>query len=404
MRSPSLSSALAVTCLLALSCSAARPAPAPDAPLVAPPVAPGVAPATLARYRALLDEARDKPTGMAFFALAVYAARVGHPQEALDALARLDAMGWTSPPDDSAFPSLATNATYRAIVSRIAAREPIVHTSVPGFVVAERGLGAEGVAYDPATATFYLGSTTTGRIVAVDTAGHARDAARTGLHEVLGLKIGGPEHLLWAASNDDDRAGGDACVVAIAPTTGAVVRRACVTGPDHAMNDLAVTSGGVVYVTDSLSGAVLRLTPGSSRLETVVPAGVLRGSNGIVLAPGDLLLVAHARGIARIDLTTGAMSDVAHDPTSILASIDGMSLRDRTLYAVVGFGRTRIVRATFDADFRRAERVDVLETENPLWDEPTTGAIGPDGFYYIADSQIGSKAAPRETLVLRVAF
>jgi hypothetical protein len=41
-------------------------------------------------------------------------------------------------------------------------------------------------------------------------------------------------------------------------------------------------------------------------------------------------------------------------------------------------------------------------TGTPDWDQPTTGALGPDGFYYVADSQLNSSAAPRETVILKV--
>jgi hypothetical protein len=57
-----------------------------------------------------------------------------------------------------------------------------------------------------------------------------------------------------------------------------------------------------------------------------------------------------------------------------------------------------------DADLTRAEQIDVLETENPAWDEPTTGTLAVDGFYYIADSQLNSTSTARETIVLRIPY
>jgi hypothetical protein len=167
-----------------------------------------------------------------------------------------------------------------------------------------------------------------------------------------------------------------------------------------------VASSGVVYVTDPGSGAVLRLPVGSTQLEPLVPAGRLRGSNGIVLGAADgVLLVAHGRGIARIELSTGSIADVEAPPSPTFVGIDGMSLRDRTLFAIANsYGRPRVSRITLDAALARVERFEVLETENPEWDEPTTGALGPDGFYYVADSQLNSGAAPRPTVVLKLRY
>ena len=47
----------------------------------------------------------------------------------------------------------------------------------------------------------------------------------------------------------------------------------------------------------------------------------------------------------------------------------------------------RIVRIELDSNFKRAERVDVLEANNPLFLEPTLGVIVKDEFFFIANSQ-----------------
>jgi sugar lactone lactonase YvrE len=362
----------------------------------------------MTRLEELRAEVRVHPSGAALYGLAHYAAKLGSADEALDALRRLDGMGWDGGIADEAFPELTRLPAFRTLADSLAAREPVAHESVPGFTIPEPGLHAEGIAYDPERRIFYVSSTTTGRIVSLDASGRVRDIANTGLHEVLGLKVGGPDRLLWAACTDDEHAEGDSCVLAIDPATGRVSRRACIAAPGqgHELNDLAVASTGVAYVTDSSSGAVLRLPAGSTQFETLVPAGRLRGSNGIVLGAGEsVLLVAHSRGIARIDLSTGSVSDVEAPPSATFVGIDGMSLRDRTLFAIANtYGRPRVSRIALDATLARAEHFEVLETENPAWDEPTTGALGPDGFYYVADSQQNSGAAPRPTVVLKLKY
>jgi sugar lactone lactonase YvrE len=349
---------------------------------------------------------RTRPSGAALYGFAAYAARLGQPDEALAALRQLDATAWDGGLADDAFPSLASLPAYRALAASLDAREPSAHKSVPGFVIAERGLHAEGIAYDPGRATFYVGSTTQGRIIGVDSRGSARDVARTGLREVLGLKVGGPDRLLWAACTDDEHPDGESCLLAFDPANGRVLRRACVPGPGRELNDLAVAADGTVYVTDPGTGAVLRLAAGSNRLEAIVPRGRLRGANGIALADDErALLVAHGRGIARITPATGTIVDVEHAPSATFVGIDGMSLRGRKLFAIANtYGHPRVSRIDLDATLERVERFEVVETANPVWDEPTTGALGPDGFYYLADSQMNSGAAPRETVVLKVPY
>jgi sugar lactone lactonase YvrE len=383
----------------------------------APPASAAADPSAV-RLGELRAEIRQRPTGAALYALAYYAAKVGRADEALQALRRLDETGWDGGLADDAFPLLSPLPAYRALSTALAARLPLAHRSVAGFVVLEQGLHAEGIAYDADRGSFYVGSTTSGRILSVDATGRAHDVVQTGYHEVLGLKVGGPDHVLWAACSDDDHPTGDSCAVAVDPETGTILRRACLAGPGHEVNDLAVASDGTVYATDSTSGEVLRLGParskradpnendGPARFEPLVAAGILRGTNGIALgAGGRVLLVAHGRGIARIDLATGALGEVTHPPSAAFVGIDGMALRDRTLYAIANtYGRARVVRIDLDLELARVERFEVLESNHPAWDEPTTGALGPDGFYYIADSQLGSEAPPRETIVLKLPY
>jgi hypothetical protein len=74
-------------------------------------------------------------------------------------------------------------------------------------------------------------------------------------------------------------------------------------------------------------------------------------------------------------------------------------------------GQHRIIRLHLKKDSRAVERLEVLEANNPLFDEPTLGVLVRDSFYYIANSQWGSvdekgQLAPpeklREPVILKV--
>jgi hypothetical protein len=63
----------------------------------------------------------------------------------------------------------------------------------------------------------------------------------------------------------------------------------------------------------------------------------------------------------------------------------------------------RVVRFFLSRDVRRVERHEVVEANNPLFDEPTLGALVGDTFYYVANSQWGAvdrkgRLAPAEKL------
>ena len=67
----------------------------------------------------------------------------------------------------------------------------LLQTSAPGtvaFRIADPELIPEGIAYDPATKTFFVGSTYKRKIVAVDAAGKTRDFTKEGQDGTFGFK------------------------------------------------------------------------------------------------------------------------------------------------------------------------------------------------------------------------
>lgn len=69
-----------------------------------------------------------------------------------------------------------------------------------------------------------------------------------------------------------------------------------------------------------------------------------------------------------------------------------------------GVAPQRVVRLRLTSDLKRVERLEVLEANNPLFDEPTLGAVVKDNFYFIANSQWGlvdekGQLGPAEKLV-----
>lgn len=62
------------------------------------------------------------------------------------------------------------------------------------------------------------------------------------------------------------------------------------------LNDVAVDASGDVYVSDTSADALFRLPGGEGRYERVAAPGSLRGPNGLLAAPGGVLLVAGWEG------------------------------------------------------------------------------------------------------------
>src|SRR5262245_28904920 len=88
-----------------------------------------------------------------------------------------------------------------SVLSAPCAADQPGNTPSIAFVLQDRELIPEGIAYDPSSRTFFVGSTYERKIVAVDADGRARDFTsekQDGLWGLVGMKVDAPRRLLWA--------------------------------------------------------------------------------------------------------------------------------------------------------------------------------------------------------------
>ncbi|ACL66922.1 conserved hypothetical protein [Anaeromyxobacter dehalogenans 2CP-1] len=359
------------------------------------PAAPGAAasPAAPAVVAAAGGAAPEDPgdPGLPYLR-AWLAAREGDADGALALLRSLDEAGWSNGMDPVDFPELAGRPELEALAARFAARVPRTPHAPLAATLSEPGLVAEGIAADPRDDALYVGSMRLRKIVRVDPGGSTRDLVTGGVDQVLGIKVDAARGLLWAASlaRADAATGTPARtrLLAFDLATGAARRSAGLDGPGHMLNDLAVAEDGTVYVTDSEGGEVWRLDPGAAAL--VAAGGGRRWvyANGIAFAEGRLL-VADATGLWDLPRDGGAPRRLRGPGRFPLTGIDGLSAAGRTLVAVQnGAGLPRIVRLELEPGAAGVRTAEVLETANPGWHVPTTGALLPGAFVYIGNSHV----------------
>jgi hypothetical protein len=272
------------------------------------------------------------------------------------------------------------------------------------FRIEDRELIPEGLAYDPARRTFYVGSTFRRKIVSVGPDGVVRDftgEAQDGLRGLLGLRVDSKRGALWAVSS---HAGltmpisgnprdciGCSSIFKYDLRTGRLIKRYDLsnTPRPHFLNDLAVTSDGDVYITDTAGGAVYSISRRRDELELFVTLGERAFPNGIDLSgDGRHLLVAAAGGIRVIDVKGRRVSRMEL-PGGASTVIDGLYFYRGSLIAIQPFEKgKKIIRYFLDKRLETVTRVAVLESEHSLMNQPTTGVIVGRNFYYIANSQL----------------
>ena len=287
---------------------------------------------------------------------------------------------------------------YRELEHRQSLRAP-ARTSTLAFRLSDPELVPEGIAFDPVDGVFYVGSLHRRSILRVDRAGRETvlvAPGRDSLWAVLGLRVDPKRRLLWAASAADGREGaaaGSSALFAFELPGGALHGRWVLSEPPrkHLLNDLVVTDDGDVYATDSQSGEIRRLPSGAGALESFLPPATVDYPNGIALAAtGRRLYVADfAKGLSIVELATRAVRPLPHPRGLSVHEIDGLYRVGGRLVAIQnGPGMERVVAFGLDEAGERVVDATVLESRNPDFDAPTTGAVTDGAFYYLANAQV----------------
>jgi DNA-binding beta-propeller fold protein YncE len=276
--------------------------------------------------------------------------------------------------------------------------------SAPAFTVREKGLVPESVAYDPATKTFFLSSIYRRKILRVTADGAAVEFAteRDGLWSVAGMKVDAARRLLWVCtvahpqmSGYRAEEDGTTALLKFDLRTGKLIKKYVLPNQPkhHWLGDLAITSSGDVYATDSLTTTIYVVRRNRDEIEPFLESALFANPQGLDFAPGEkkMFMADYKQGIFVIDLATKKVTPISPAPDSTLLGIDGLYFHQGALIGVQnGVNPNRIVRLWLSPDFSRVVKFETLEANNPIFDEPTLGVVVKDDLYFIANSQWGA--------------
>jgi sugar lactone lactonase YvrE len=299
------------------------------------------------------------------------------------------------------------------------------HRSTRAFLLAERDLLPESIAYDRSTGAFFVGSMHRRKIVRRAPDGTVADWAgpEDGLWSIIGIKIDSASGDLLANSCNlgddlpmtppDSSTVGRGALLRLRLSDGAVVERydAPPSAGPICFNDLAIGPRGDVYLTSGRNG-IWHLAPGADRLDQTVQDTSL-WLNGIAIGPeGALYAADDSLGPLLVDPASGHWQQVSVPPQSDVRSIDGLYVHGRSLVWIQNGGRPgRVVQAPFARDSTVLAGLRVLDSAHPDYRGPTTGVMVGDTLFYVATAQLGAirpggKIAPadslRENVILRL--
>jgi hypothetical protein len=167
-----------------------------------------IPPATAKEMNELRKILADQPDDPApLFNLALDYASIDDGGKAINLLEKMAEAHTGMDPREPAgrpFQSISKDPRFLALLARIEKENPPVVRSTTAFVIHERDLAPEGIAYDPVDKKLYVSSLSKHKIVCVNHDGSVNDfktSGQDGLGDTLGMKVDARRRILWVVSD-----------------------------------------------------------------------------------------------------------------------------------------------------------------------------------------------------------
>ncbi len=320
------------------------------------------------------------------YALARVQARLGDHAGAFAALDRYAAMGLTANiAADTALAALRADTAWAGVAARLEANRRPRSRARLDHRLSRRDLLAEDLAHDARSGRWFVSGVHGRAIVAIDRNGRESEfAPRQGTRPwgVFALGVDAARRLLWAGTaatpEMEGGAGADrgrSALLCYDLDRGTLLRR--------------LELGSRVYVTDSVGGGVYVARPAADSLETLLAPGSLVSPQTPVLAShgARLIIPDYSRGLASLDLASGALSWLGQPDDLAAAGTDGLYAWRGGLVAIQnGVTPHRVLRLWLAPDGGRVIRWRALEQASPELGEPNHGVVDGDDLVLIGNS------------------
>jgi sugar lactone lactonase YvrE len=381
-------------------------------------------PAAVENLNKALELIPDHPT--LFYNIGAISALQGKKNEAIASLSKIAEMGLALHPErDRDFDSIKDSVEFKTVLNKFESNSTPVINSTTAFTIHEKWLITEGLAYDPVGETFFISSVHKRRILSIDKTGNVSAFAseQDGLFSVLGMSVDAKRRHLWVTSTafpqmmgfkkEED---GTSAILKFDLRTKKLLKKYVLSNAakKHALGDLTIQSNGDVFTTDSLSAAVYVIRAAANEMELFLEDSRFASPQGLAFSNDEhhLFMADYSTGLFDIDVKTKKVAHLGPIAGQTLLGIDGLYFHKGNLIGVQnGVSPQRVVRISLSKDFARAERLQVIEANNPVFLEPTLGVLVKSEFYFIANSQwplidengkFADEAKLRDPVVLKI--
>ena len=304
------------------------------------------------------------------------------------------------------FKKLKDESGYKNLLDKISKNKKPIHNSDTAFTITEKDLVPEGLAFDNNTGTLYISSAYKRKIISIDKNGNIKDfknEAEDRLWSTWGMEVDETRNHLWVLSSNttegmitqipDNKNDGMCRVYKYDTVTGKLLKiyNYKKENEKHFFNDLTVGKSGDVYITESLTSKIYKISKEKDEIELLYQADpMFFFLNGLALNENESkLFVTSSEGISVLDLKTLNWQLLQIPKDVCLEGIDGLTFYKETLIAQQsGHPNNSIMQYTLDPTNYKIAGAKILEANNPVFDSATTGEIGGDYYYYITNSQV----------------
>ena len=160
---------------------------------------------------------------------------------------------------------------------------------------------------------------------------------------------------------------------------------------DHFFNDIAISSQGKVYITNSHGNSIFTLDYPNGKIEKLITSDDFVYGNGIAISDDDkfLFVATWEKGIRIIDLAT---KKIINGHSELSRGMDGLKFYNKELYAMYNgnpdFLKHELVKFRFNDLGNKIIGKETVVRATSEFHIPTTFDIHDDIVYFIANSQL----------------
>jgi len=277
-------------------------------------------------------------------------------------------------------------------------QSPVVHSET-AFTIKDRSLHTEGIEYDAAHKTFYLGSIHKRKVVKVTLEGKATDFCPSGFEgmtSIFGIKIDVKKNILWTCSspmpemeNYDSLA--KSAVYKFELSSGKLLHK-YQSVKSGVYGDLIINKNGSVFISDSQTNEIFTINEKTNQIEPFYSSTEFWNIQGMAFSPSEkfLFIADYVKGVFRLDIKSKELTEVKTTADVSLKGIDGLYFYNNSLIAVQnGVTPLRCTQYFLNNDLNKITKFEIIDRKHPSFNEPTLGVLDDKTFYYIANSQWG---------------